>query len=224
MKAADKPCVIGLGELLWDCFPDTRQAGGAPANFAFHAGQLGAEGVVVSRVGKDELGDGLIDYLHEHGLNTDFVQRDADHPTGRVDVTFSSSGEPNYEFLADSAWEFLKFDQSLKELAARASAVCFGTLAQRSETSRAAIHAFVDATSGDCLRVFDVNLRPPWYSDEVIRTSLEKATLVKLNEDEVHKLSRMFAIQDATTAAVAGHLLQNFPARFVGIAIWSIRS
>lgn len=187
----DRPIVVGLGELLWDCFPETRRAGGAPANFAFHARQLGLDAFVCTRVGTDPLGDELIRFLEQHGLSTAYVQRDAEHETGRVDITFSPGGDPDYDFLADSAWDFLAFDQATEQLARSASAVCFGTLAQRCRESRETIHRFLGATKPDCLRVFDVNLRPPWFNEEFVRRSLESASVLKLNGDEVEQLAKM---------------------------------
>lgn len=187
------PCIVGLGELLWDCFPEGRQAGGAPANFAYHAAALGCEGVPCSRVGADKLGDDMLEHLRSHGLPTDWVQRDDAHPTGRVDIMLED-GEPNYEFAADVAWDHLECTAGAQALAQRANVICFGTLAQRSTPSREAVHSILANASQDCLKVFDVNLRPPHYDQACIERSLQVADLVKLNHDEQQLLSEMFSL------------------------------
>lgn len=176
--------VVGLGELLWDCFADARRPGGAPANVAFHAGQLGAQGIVVSRVGRDPLGDELVAFLASQGLDTAWVQRDAVHPTGTVTVDTSQADHPDYVIHENVAWDHLEADAALKDLMGRAAAVCFGTLAQRWPDSRQAIHAALDATRPDCLVVYDVNLRQQWYERSWIEQSLSRSKIVKLNGDE----------------------------------------
>ncbi|QDU38921.1 2-dehydro-3-deoxygluconokinase [Maioricimonas rarisocia] len=179
------PIVIGLGELLWDVFPDRRLPGGAPANVAFQAGQLGCRGVVASRVGTDDLGDELCSYLDEKGLDSSYVQRDPEHPTGRVTVELSDDGQPDFTIHEHVAWDFLAFEEPLQQVAGEASAVCFGTLAQRSPIARQTIHSVLAATPQNCLRVYDVNLRQQFYDRSWVEPSLEKASVVKLNHDEV---------------------------------------
>ncbi|MGH7130220.1 MAG: PfkB family carbohydrate kinase, partial [Planctomycetaceae bacterium] len=151
------PIVVGLGELLWDEFPDGRRPGGAPANVAFQANQLGLRGVVCSRIGRDEPGDALLEFLSDHGLETMHIQRDADRPTGRVTVETDQTGSPRYVIHEHVAWDAIDCDRRTEELMAAAAAVCFGSLAQRSPTSRESIHRALAATRPDCLRVFDVN-------------------------------------------------------------------
>jgi fructokinase len=184
--------VIGLGELLWDCFPDRKLPGGAPANVAFHAQQLGLSARVATRVGRDPLGDELCAFLSEQGLRTDLVQRDAEHGTGTVTVELQPNGQTRYTFLENSAWDFLEADAAWLAAMSQARAVCFGTLAQRGTTSRAAIHECLRATRPDCLRVYDVNLLPPFFQQAWITASLELANVVKLNDDEVRTLAAMF--------------------------------
>lgn len=190
---ASRPCIVGLGELLWDCFPDRRTPGGAPGNFAYHAAALGAEGVPCSRVGRDDLGAAMFQYLRDHGLPVDAVQLDAEHATGRVDIELDGT-EPSYEFAADVAWDHLAGDEAARRLARRADVICFGTLAQRSPVSREAIHAILAAAGDDCLKVYDVNLRPPWFEAAWIERSLAIADLVKLNEAEVETLATLFSL------------------------------
>ena len=191
MNEAERPIVVGLGELLWDVFPDSRRPGGAPANVAFQANQLGCRGIVSSRVGCDPLGDELIDFLTSQGLAVDCVQRDPRHPTGTVTVDTSRADHPDYVIHQEVAWDYLTFDADLKRLAARASAVCFGTLAQRSPVAREAIQKTLEAVRPDCLVVYDVNLRQRWYQRETVQRSMARARIVKLNADEVTVLASL---------------------------------
>ncbi|MBL8850814.1 MAG: carbohydrate kinase [Planctomycetaceae bacterium] len=196
------PLVIGLGEVLWDLFPDAQKPGGAPANVAFQAGQLGGRGAVASRVGRgeldryvdergnvfDRLGDRLVSYLGERGLDLSALQRDDRHSTGCVTVDVSDPHHPRYT-IHEGAWDFIAADRALVELAGRADAICFGSLAQRSPDSRAAIHAALAAAGQECLTVFDVNLRQNWWDIEWITRSMQAADVLKLNHDEVATLA-----------------------------------
>jgi fructokinase len=177
--------IVGLGELLWDLLPEGKKPGGAPANFAYHARALGDEGLPVSRIGGDPLGRELRERLAALGLPAQHVQLDPQRPTGTVQVALDSRGVPTFTITPEVAWDHLAWEPALAALAARADAVCFGSLAQRSPVSRATIRAFLSATRPGCLRVFDVNLRQSWWSAEVLRDSLERCSIVKLNETEL---------------------------------------
>ena len=205
------PLVIGLGELLWDCFPTKRLPGGAPANVAFHAQQLGLSAAVATRVGMDPLGDELVAFLAEKGLRTDLVQRDAEHGTGTVSVAPRKDGHTDYVFLENSAWDFLEATSSWQEAFSKADAVAFGTLAQRGNASRAAIYECLRATSAKCLTVYDINLRPPFYRNDWVWQSLSLARVVKLNEDEVSVLAEMLSYPSPQPVNVARSLLAQFP-------------
>ncbi|MGB2986207.1 MAG: carbohydrate kinase [Phycisphaerae bacterium] len=185
--------VVGLGEVLWDCFADSRRPGGAPANVAFHAQQLGLRGMVCSRVGSDESGAELVHYLADRGLDTAAIQRDDRRPTGYVTVDSSDPARPFYVIHEDVAWDNLQFDAALERLAGEASAVCFGTLAQRSPQSRETIHRLLTAAR-DALIVYDVNLRQSWYRRDWIERSLEASRVVKLNCDEVETLAVLLGV------------------------------
>ena len=200
------PEFIGLGELLWDCFPDRRLPGGAPANVAFHAQQLGLSAATVTRVGCDALGDEICEFLRSQGLTVDLVQRDPLHGTGTVTVEPTPTGTA-YTFLPDSAWDFLAPQPELIAAMKSARAICFGTLAQRSVISRETIHVCLAAASPGCLIIYDVNLRPPFYEREWIDRSLRRARLVKLNDDEVRVLSQMLATGTDNDLDFAQHLL-----------------
>ncbi|MEZ6071411.1 MAG: carbohydrate kinase [Pirellulales bacterium] len=206
MTTSETPTIVGLGEVLWDCFGNSRRPGGAPANVAFHAQQLGGRGVVCSRVGNDALGEELISHLAGHGLATEFIQHDAHHPTGTVTVDSTDADAPRFTIHTGVAWDHLAFDAPLAQLAREARAVCFGTLAQRSHVTRDTIRQFVDCVDDDCLRVFDVNMREQWYDRESIEWSLAHADLAKLNGDEVLRLGALFEIDGDGVAEVAAGL------------------
>jgi fructokinase len=190
-QSAEGPIVVGLGELLWDCFPDLRRPGGAPANVAFHAGQLGCRGVVCSRVGRDAAGDELVEFLAAQGIATQWVQRDDAHPTGTVSVGMGRDRQHHFTIHENVAWDYLELNDGLKELMAAAAAVCFGTLAQRSPTTRRTILKALTAVGRDCLIVYDVNLRQEFYRRGWIEESLVAAQIVKLNLEEVAVLAEL---------------------------------
>lgn len=177
------PVVVGLGELLWDLFPDGPRPGGAPANVAFQANQLGLTGVVVSRVGDDALGRDMLAFLAERGLTTEYVQIDPNRPTGTVSVRGTPTG-PEFTIHEDVAWDRLHFSAPWESFLREADVVCVGTLGQRSAASRDTIARCLQASHARDV-VFDVNLRQSWYSKEVIEGTLKRSSVVKLNEAEV---------------------------------------
>lgn len=191
----NKPLVIGMGEALWDVLPEGRKIGGAPANFAFHAGQAGMDARVVSAVGRDALGDETLLTLQQKGLNTDAVAR-VDFPTGVVQVTLSEGGIPQYDICEGVAWDNIPFTPALDELARNAQAVCWGSLAQRSEVSRNCIYRFLDAMPSEQgrLKVFDINLRQHFYSLDVIEASCQRANVLKINEEELVIVSELLRL------------------------------
>jgi len=183
--SARSPVIVGIGEVLWDTFADTRRLGGAPTNFAYHARRLGAEAAVASCVGDDDDGREVRDQLRAWGLDARHLAVDPSHRTGVVTVRLDEHGVADYVIQEDAAWDFLPFDDPLRELAGRADAVCFGSLAQRGPTSRATIRRFLDSTRPDCLRVFDVNLRQSYHDREVIDHLLARSGVLKLNDQEL---------------------------------------
>jgi fructokinase len=206
--------IVGLGEILWDFLPSGRQLGGAPANFAYCSHLLGNRALVASRTGTDDLGDEIRDRLTQAGLGHDFLQSDSKHPTGTVKVTLDSTGQPNYEITEAVAWDFMEWTESWEALARTTDAVCFGSLAQRSPESRATVLKFLDATRQDALRVFDVNLRQKFYSAEVIESSLRRATLVKLNLDELLVLRGLLGLRDVAGEDADAPACRELIARF----------
>jgi fructokinase len=190
----DKPLFIGAGELLWDLLPSGRQLGGAPANFAYHAQALGAEALVISRVGCDAQGHEIIKRFQETGLRTDGISIDPAAPTGTVEVALDDAGKPAFTIHENVAWDFLAADEAVLSAAARADAICFGTLAQRHPRSRAAIHAILQAAPPAALRIFDINLRQNFWSRELIEHSLESADVLKLNDEELPVVAGLFGL------------------------------
>lgn len=182
--------IIGLGEILWDVFPERKVLGGAPANFAYHISQFGFNGCTVSAIGNDPLGTEILDSLAQRQLN--HLIEKTDFPTGTVKVSIDNWGVPCYEICEDAAWDNIPFTPAIAEIAKETQVVCFGSLAQRHEVSRATIHAFLDAMPKDSLKIFDINLRLHYYTKEVIERSLERADILKINDEEVVKISQLF--------------------------------
>src|SRR5258708_8853428 len=211
------PTVVGLGELLWDLLPSGPQLGGAPANFAYCAHLLGSRAVVASRVGSDELGREARASLLRSGITDQFLQTDPEHSTGTVRVQLDSTGQPKFEIADNSAWDFLCWTDLWQSLAESADAVCFGSLAQRTETSRHAILGFLDATRAEALRVFDVNLRRSFYAAEIVRASLRRANVVKLNDEKVPRVGALLTIDSADPFAFCRELLEKFDLQLVCI-------
>lgn len=212
-----RPVIVGLGEVLWDVYPDAARFGGAPANFACHAASLDAESWLASSVGVDEPGDRALDTLRRHGVQCACVARDAEHPTGRVDVTLDSMGRPSYEIADDTAWDHLSRSDALDSLARRCDAVCFGTLAQRSSRSRDTIRQFVKATPPSALRMFDVNLRRQFYDAAVIDQSLRLANALKLNEEELPIVARLGGVTESKPRDAMRALMNIYSLRLVAL-------
>lgn len=185
-----KNIVVGLGEALWDVLPDGRKLGGAPANFAYHAGQFGIDTLAVSALGKDSLGDETCKELEKKGLR--HVMPRLDYPTGTVQVTLDKSGVPAYDIKEGVTWDNIPFTPEIEEIAHNCRAVCFGSLAQRNKVSRETIRKFVKATPKDCMRIFDINLRQSFYTKEVIQESLRLCNVLKINDEELVTIGRMF--------------------------------
>jgi fructokinase len=185
-----KRYIVGLGEALWDVLPDGKKLGGAPANFAYHAAQFGLDTIAISALGEDKLAEETIDALKEHNLN--YLMPRVPYPTGTVQVTLTGDGIPTYDIKENVAWDNIPLTDEMLEVAKNARAVCFGSLAQRNVVSRENIHKFLDATPDDCVKIFDINLRQQFYTKEVIKESLKRCNILKINDEELVLIGRMF--------------------------------
>ncbi|MGL4411396.1 MAG: carbohydrate kinase family protein [Bacteroidales bacterium] len=184
--------IVGMGEALWDVLPEGKKIGGAPANFAYHVSQFGLSSCVVSAVGDDALGHEIIENFTSKGL-THLIER-VPYPTGTVHVELDQEGVPQYDIKENVAWDNIPFTDKLKSLAEKTKAICFGSLAQRNVVSRNTINLFLDAMpqNEDSLIVFDVNLRQGFYNKEIICNSMERCNILKINDEELVTVSRMF--------------------------------
>lgn len=187
-----KDIVVGMGEALWDVLPEGKKIGGAPANFAYHVSQFGLPSCVVSAVGEDALGNEIIENFTSKGLNK-LIEK-VPYPTGTVQVELDQEGIPMYDIKENVAWDNIPYTESLEELAKKTKAVCFGSLAQRNVVSRETIKRFLDAMpkNDDNLVVFDVNLRQGFYNKDILCDSMERCNILKINDEELITVSRMF--------------------------------
>ena len=186
--------IVGFGEALWDMLPEGRKIGGAPANFAYHVSQFGFSSCVVSAVGNDPLGDGIVADFEAKGLRS-VVER-VQFPTGTVEIELDSAGVPRYDIKEGAAWDNIPYTARLEELAASTKAVCFGSLVQRTEVSRGTLAKFLDAMpqDGSALVVFDINMRQNFYSREVVCESLSRCNILKLNDEELELITPMLGL------------------------------
>lgn len=214
---SEHPVIVGLGEILWDVYPQGAHFGGAPANFACHVASLGGEAVMVGAVGRDALGDRALTELQARRVSCRHVLRDPEHATGTVQVRLGAGGQASYEFAADTAWDHLAWSPSFAGLAERCDAVCFGSLGQRWPVARGTIRRFVQATRPGALRVFDVNLRQQFYDRETIAESLELASAVKLNDDELPVIAALCGLSGADEVSLLVALAERFELRLAAL-------
>lgn len=185
--------ILCYGEVLWDALPAGLFLGGAPFNVAVHLHQLGLPVSFASRIGDDELGREIVRRLERRGVTTDLVQEDPGLATGFVIVSLDEAGSPTFDIVQPSAWDAIAAETALLERAKNARAIVYGSLAQRQETSRDTLKELLEF---DLLRVFDVNLRPPFDTRSIVEESLHGAHIVKLNDDEIRQLAAWFALPD----------------------------
>lgn len=206
----DKSYVVGLGEVLWDVLPEGKQLGGAPANFAYHVTGLGLPGMVVSAIGSDELGDEIIASFEKKHMEV-LLER-VPYPTGTVQVCVDVQGIPCYEIKEQVAWDYIPFTTKLEKLARSTSAVCFGSLAQRSETSRQTILAFLRAMPDrqGVYKIFDINLRQHFYTEATLLASLAQCNVLKINDEELSGLQSILGRAGSSMPDFCRHLLSEF--------------
>ena len=208
-----KNIIVGLGEILWDLLPGGKVLGGAPANFAYQTSQFGFEGYAVSAIGKDALGDEIIESLSSKSLNHK-IER-VDFPTGTVQVTLDGKGIPQYEICENVAWDNIPFTPEIEDLARKASTVCFGSLAQRSEVSHKTILRFLELLPNDALKVFDINLRQHFYTKEIIDNSLRHSNILKINDDEVVIVAELYGWNGLKEAEICRKLVEMYHLKLV---------
>jgi fructokinase len=206
--------IAGIGELLWDLLPQGKQMGGAPCNFAFHAMQAGFDAQVVSAVGEDQDGREILEVMKQLGLDQTFVQKCAEYPTGTVSVELAGEGIPRYTIHEHVAWDHIRWTDDLAGLAGEVDAVCFGSLAQRTQFSRDTIRRFLEATRPECLRVYDINLRQAFYNKDNLVQSLGLANVLKLNEDELPVLAGFLGFT-GSEEEILSRLLSEFQLKLI---------
>lgn len=200
--------IIGIGEVVWDMLPSGKQLGGAPVNFLYFCQQLGCQAYPVSALGNDELGKETKTALEKTGLNLDYIQHNS-LPTSRVLVTLDGAGIPSYEIVENVAWDAIECPDSALRLVSDADAVCWGSLAQRSKSSRDSVLRLVDGTPKTCKKIFDINIRQRYYSKEIVEDSLKRCDILKLNEDELPLLKELFSLS-GTMPEVIAQLIEKY--------------
>lgn len=211
MKIKKQPIVVGIGELLWDVFPDGKKAGGAPINFVYHATQLGAKGYAVSAVGNDDLGREILSRLKQSGING--IIEHVDYPTGKVLITLQN-GIPEYEIVQNAAWDHLPCSAKAVQILQQADAVCFGTLALRNSDSREHILQMLSCVPDTAVKLYDINLRQHYYSSELIETLLKRANVFKINIDEMAVIRPLFNL-NGTDEEVCRALMRRYNLKYV---------
>ena len=218
--------IVGIGEILWDMFPSGPQFGGAPANFCCAVAELASgqvDAVMVSAVGDDVLGRQAVAALENHRVVIDHIATNS-QPTGQVFVSIDSLGHASYEFAVDSAWDYVEWTPRLQALASQSDAICFGTLGQRGSVSRSTIREFIKQVPGECLRVLDINLRSPYWNEEVVLQSIGLCNALKLNEQELPVLCKMLELDvgERTTMEyerLLRQILDRYSLRFVALTL-----
>lgn len=194
--------IIGIGEVVWDILPGGKQLGGAPVNFLYFCQQLGCQAYPISAIGDDDLGKETMESLKKTGLDLDYIQHNS-LPTSRVLVTLDGAGIPSYEIVENVAWDALECPEAALRLVSDADAICWGSLAQRSESSRESVLRLVDATPSSCKKIFDINIRQHYYSREIVEESLKRCDILKLNEDELPLLKELFSLSGTPSEVIA---------------------
>jgi len=202
--------IVGMGEALWDCLPDGRKIGGAPANFAYHVKQFGFKSLAISAIGNDQLGAEIVEKFNQRNL--EHLLETVDYPTGTVQVTLDEKGIPCYEICEDVAWDNIPYTDRLDEIAHNCRVVCFGSLAQRNAVSRETINRFIDSMpeAEDTFKVFDINLRQHFYDEETIVNSLRKCNILKINDEELVVVGKMFGFPELSQTDACRRILETY--------------
>ncbi len=207
-----KSLVVGIGEILWDIFPDGKKAGGAPVNFVYHATLSGMDGYAVSAIGDDLLGEEIIELIKQ--INVKHRIERVSQPTGTVQVKLKE-GNPTYTITENVAWDFIPFNESIKELALKTDAVCFGTLAQRSTTTKNTIRNFLSFVDNKAYKILDLNLRSPFYTDELINESIKLCNILKINDEEFAHLRRLYKLTSMDDDLASEWMIKSFNLKYL---------
>jgi fructokinase len=178
---------VCFGEVLWDVFPTHKKIGGAPLNVALRMNSLGVETTMISRVGEDENGDDILSFLNSQEVTTDLIQVTKEYKTGAVNVMINEKGNASYDILYPSAWDKIVVTEIMDKVISEADVFVFGSLASRDEVSRNTLLSLLDKAK---YKVFDANLRAPYYTTEVLEELMQKADFIKLNDEELREISR----------------------------------
>lgn len=204
-----KKNVLAFGEVLWDLLPAETALGGAVCNFIYRVNSLGDNGIIVSRLGRDELGEKAFQRVSILGLDTEYLQWDDHHPTGTVPVTFDEDNKPNFVIIPDVAYDYIEMTDPLREVALTADCLCFGTLSQRSETTRQTLRQLIELADNS-LKILDINLRKDCYNIDTVTYSLEKADVLKLNDDELHEIAEMFGLTSRDAVRLCEDVMEKW--------------
>ncbi len=205
--------IVGIGEILWDVFPNGKVLGGAPANFAYHVSQFGFDGYALSAIGDDKLGNEIIESLNNKKLKFQIAK--TEYPTGTVQVTVDDKGIPQYEICENVAWDNIPFSSQMETLARKAKTVCFGSLAQRNSVSRNTIKHFLSLVPDDALKVFDINLRQHFFTKEIIEDSLNECHILKINDDEILVLNKLLKVDSADEVESCRFFIEKYNLKMV---------
>lgn len=202
-----RPIIVGIGELLWDMLPTGKRAGGAPVNLVFHATQLGAQGCAISAVGRDDLGDELLNVMDAHSIK--YILPRVDYPTGTVQVTLKQ-GIPSYDIVENVAWDYIPVTDEAKEMVSKADAIAYGTLALRNNVSHESICTLLRSAPKETLKYYDINLRQNYYSYAMIEELLQLANILKINDEELEVLLPMFGLEKKSHDEVAQWFIEKY--------------
>lgn len=210
-----KPKVVALGEILWDIFPDKKCLGGAPLNFVYHCQNLGLDATIVSAIGRDVLGEEILQNADRLGINTDHIQKTI-HPTGTVQVEVDASGQPTYQIVENVAWDNISFDPKMAALAKSTDVFCFGSLASRCEKTKSSLLSFIEKLPKEASVIFDINLRQNYYSKKLLFELLSACNVLKINDEELLILQGLLEVETSTTESLLLEtLLQKFDLKLI---------
>jgi fructokinase len=210
--------VLAYGELLWDILPTETMLGGAVCNFIYRINALGYRGLLVSRLGRDELGEKAFECVWSLKLDTKYLQWDDDHPTGTVPVSFDENNNPSFVIIPDVAYDYIEMTDSLRQMAPTVDCLCFGTLSQRAEKSRETLRQLIELCQNS-LKLLDINLRKDCYNSETVNYSLEKADILKLNEDELYELADMLNIDKSNPLQICNNIIDKWSIKYCVVTL-----